>query len=63
MIETSVSPLTSPIELVKNKDGSFRLCIDFRKVNAITVLDTTNISVPEDLFAQLSDSTIYILVL
>ncbi|GFS12279.1 transposon Tf2-12 polyprotein [Elysia marginata] len=59
VIEPSVSPFSSPIVLVKKKDGSLRFCIDFRKLNAITVLDATNIPLPEDLFAQLSDSTIF----
>ncbi|GFR98235.1 Pol polyprotein [Elysia marginata] len=59
VIEPSVSPFSSPIVLVKKKDGSLRFCIDFRRLNAITVLDATNIPLPEDLFAQLSDSTIF----
>ena len=52
-IEPSVSPFRSPIVLVKKKDGSLRLCIDFRKLNSVTILDATNIPLPEDLFAQL----------
>ena len=68
VIEPSVSPFCSPIVLVKKKDGSLRLCIDFPKLNSITstILDETNIplpedlfALPEDLFAQLSDSMIF----
>ena len=59
VVEPSVSPFSSPIVLVKKKDGSLRLCIDFRKLNAFTILDATNIPLPEDLFAQLSDSSIF----
>ncbi|GFN81881.1 reverse transcriptase [Plakobranchus ocellatus] len=59
VIERSTSPYCSPIVLVRKKDGSLRLYIDFRKLNALTVQDATNIPLPEDLFTQLSHSTIF----
>ncbi|GFR64803.1 SCAN domain-containing protein 3, partial [Elysia marginata] len=59
VIEPSVNPFSSPIILVKKKEGSLRFCIDFQILNIITVLDTTNIPLAEDLFAQLSDFTIF----
>ncbi|GFO46872.1 polyprotein [Plakobranchus ocellatus] len=36
-----------------------RLCIDFRKLNAVTVFDAKNIPRQEDLFNQLSHATIF----
>ena len=39
VIEESFSPWSSPIILVKKKDGSFRFCVDFRKLNSITRKD------------------------
>ncbi|KAL5967725.1 Transposon Ty3-I Gag-Pol polyprotein [Taenia solium] len=39
VIRPSKSPWASPIALVKKSDGSLRLCIDYRKLNAVTKKD------------------------
>ncbi len=39
VIRPSTSPWASPIVIVKKKDGSPRLCVDFRKFNKITIKD------------------------
>ncbi|GFO36018.1 gypsy retrotransposon integrase-like protein 1 [Plakobranchus ocellatus] len=49
VIEPSDSPYCFPIVVVKKKDVSMRLCIDFRKLNAVTVFDAENIPRQEDL--------------
>ena len=36
-IEESTSPVRSPIVLGKKKDGSFRICVDLRAVNGVTL--------------------------
>ncbi|XP_068229339.1 uncharacterized protein [Palaemon carinicauda] len=36
IIEESESPLTSPIRAVRKNDGSVRLCVNYRKLNAVT---------------------------
>jgi hypothetical protein len=39
VIETSNYPWSSPIVLVRKKDGSIRFCIDYRKLNDVTIKD------------------------
>ena len=39
IIQRYTSPYASPTVLVRKKDGSLRLCIDYRKLNALTVKD------------------------
>jgi hypothetical protein len=36
-IRASVSPRGAPILFVKKKDGSMRLCIDYRELNKVTI--------------------------
>nr|XP_034325279.1 uncharacterized protein LOC105323550 isoform X4 [Crassostrea gigas] len=56
IIEPSTSPYTSPIVIVKKKDGSNRFCIDFRAINRITVFDAETIPCADDIFVQLAGS-------
>ena len=43
-------PLPSPIIVVKKKDGSNRVCFDFRKLNKITKVDPKPMTMAKDLF-------------
>ena len=54
IISPSSSPFASPIVLVRKKNGSLRMCVDYRKVNARTIKDGFAIPKVEDLLVTLS---------
>jgi hypothetical protein len=58
-IRPSVSPWGAPVLFVKNKDGTLRLCIDFRQLNKVTVKNKYHFSRIYDLFDQLRGKKIF----
>nr|GEY11522.1 retrotransposon protein, putative, Ty3-gypsy subclass [Tanacetum cinerariifolium] len=58
-IRLSTSPWGAPVLFVKNKDGSFRMCIDYRELNKLTVKNRYPLPRIDDLFDQLQGSSIY----
>ncbi|GJT94236.1 putative reverse transcriptase domain-containing protein [Tanacetum coccineum] len=55
-IRPSHSPWGAPVLFVKKKDGSFRMCIDYRELNKLTVKNRYPLPRIDDLFDQLQGS-------
>ncbi|GJX74099.1 putative reverse transcriptase domain-containing protein [Tanacetum coccineum] len=58
-IRPSSSPWGASVLFVKKKDGSFRMCIDYRELNKLTVKNRYPLLRIDDLFDQLQGSSIY----
>ncbi|GKA25571.1 putative reverse transcriptase domain-containing protein, partial [Tanacetum coccineum] len=58
-IRPSSSPWGAPVLFVKKKDGSFRICIDYRELNKLTVKNCYPLPRIGDLFDQLQGSSVY----
>jgi hypothetical protein len=58
-IHPSVSPWCAPILFFKKKDGTLRLCIDFRQLNKVTVKNKYPLSRIDDVFYQRRGAKIF----
>lgn len=58
-IRPSVSPSGAPVLFVKKKDGTFRMCIDYRDLNKVTVKNRFPLPRIDDLFDQLQGSSYF----
>ncbi|KAD7476934.1 hypothetical protein E3N88_00070 [Mikania micrantha] len=58
-IRPSFSPWGAPVLFVKKKDGTFRMCIDYRELNKVTIKNRYPLPRIDDLFDQLLGSSYY----
>ncbi|GJU36607.1 putative reverse transcriptase domain-containing protein [Tanacetum coccineum] len=58
-IRPSSSPWGAPVLFVKKKDGYFQMCIDYRELNKLTVINRYPLPRIDDLFDQLQGSSVY----
>ncbi|XP_072962655.1 uncharacterized protein [Typha angustifolia] len=58
-IRPSVSPWGAPVLFVKKKDGTLRLCIDYRQLNQVTIKNKYPLPRIDDLFDQLKGARVF----
>ena len=58
-IRPSVSPGGSPVLFVKKKDGTLRLCIDYKKLNKMTIKNKYPLPQINDLFNQVGGKRVF----
>ena len=58
-IRPSVSPWGAPVLFVKKKDGTLRMCIDYRQINKVTIKNKYPLPRIEDLFDQLRGASVF----
>ncbi|EKD19704.1 hypothetical protein MBM_01656 [Drepanopeziza brunnea f. sp. 'multigermtubi' MB_m1] len=59
-IEPSNAPYSALILFIKKKDGSIRLCVDYRRLNSITQKDLYPLPLINEMIARISRATIFI---
>ena len=59
-IRPSVSPWGAPVLFIKRKNGTLRLCIDYRQINKVTIKNKYPLPRIDDLFDQLQGTSVFL---
>ena len=59
IVQPSCSPWSSPVVMVKKKDGTWRFCVDYRKLNAVTHHDAYPLPRVDATLESLAGSTLF----
>ncbi|OWY98689.1 hypothetical protein PHMEG_00030484 [Phytophthora megakarya] len=59
LIRPSTSPWSSPVLMIRKPDGGIRFCIDYRKLNAITVKDCYPMPLIDDILDVLGNARLF----
>ena len=58
-IQKSTSPISTPIVFAKKKDGSIRVCVDYRNINRVTIKNRYPLPLIPELTDRLIGATVF----
>ncbi|OWY96568.1 hypothetical protein PHMEG_00033137, partial [Phytophthora megakarya] len=59
LIRPSMSPWASPVLMIRKPDGGVRFCIDYRKLNAVTIKDSYPMPLIDDILDVLGQAKLF----